>query len=167
MICRLMCPGKLLQSNKIIDSIRSGCIKKILGLLKDMARNDQERYAQFWNAFGKVLKEGVIDMNEYKDDLVSLFRFASTNKDTEQQSISLADYIGRMQQGQKAIYYVIAENYATAKHSPHLEIFREKGIEVLLLTDPIDEWVTAHLSEHEGKPLFSVSKGGIGSRRYC
>ena len=152
---------EILQHNKIIDSIRSGCTKKVLGLLKDMAEKEADKYAEFWKIFGKVLKEGVIDAPDYKDDLSSLFRFASTHEDTEDQKVSLKEYVERMQEGQKAIYYVTADSYATAKNSPHLEIFRKKGIEVLLFTDPIDEWVTSHLTEFDGKPLQSVNKGAL------
>ena len=152
---------EILQHNKVIESIRSGCTKKILGLLKDMAEKEPDKYAEFWKIFGKVLKEGVIDAPDNREDLSSLFRFTSTHEDTEEQKISLKDYVGRMQEGQKAIYYVIADSYATAKNSPHLEIFRKKGIEVLLLSDPIDEWVTTHLTEFEGKPLQSVNKGEL------
>lgn len=152
---------EILQHNKVIDSIRSGCTKKVLSLLKTMSEKDQDKYAEFWKIFGKVLKEGVIDAPDYKDDLSNLFRFASTNEDTEEQKVSLKDYVERMQEGQKAIYYVTADSYATAKNSPHLEIFRKKGIEVLLLTDPIDEWVTTHLTEFDEKPLKSVNKGEL------
>jgi molecular chaperone HtpG len=152
---------EILQHNKVIDSIRSGCTKKVLGLLKTMSEKDTDKYAEFWKVFGKVIKEGVIDAPEYKDDLSNLFRFSSTHEDTEEQNVSLKDYVERMQEGQKAIYFVSAETYATAKNSPHLEIFRKKGIEVLLLTDPIDEWVTTHLTEFDGKPLQSVNKGEL------
>ncbi|MCG8379449.1 MAG: molecular chaperone HtpG [Proteobacteria bacterium] len=152
---------EILQHNKMIDSIRSGCTKKILGLLKDMAEKDQDKYAEFWKIFGKVVKEGVIDALDHKDDLSRLFRFASTHEDTEEQKVSFKDYVERMQEGQKAIYYVTAESYATAKNSPHLEIFKKKNIEVLLLSDPIDEWVATHLTEFDGKPLQSVNKGEL------
>ncbi len=152
---------EILQNNKVIDSIRSGCTKKVLSLLKSVSEKEQDKYAEFWKIFGKVLKEGVIDAPDYKDDLSNLFRFASTHEDTEEQKVSLKDYVERMQEGQKAIYYVTADSYATAKNSPHLEIFRKKGIEVLLLTDPIDEWVTTHLTEFDEKPLQSVNKGEL------
>ena len=152
---------EILQNNKVIDSIRSGCTKKVLSLLKTMSEKDQDKYAEFWKIFGKVLKEGVIDAPDHKDDLSSLFRFSSTHEDTEDQKVSLKNYVERMQEGQKAIYYVTADSYATAKNSPHLEIFRKKGIEVLLLTDPIDEWVTTHLTEFDEKPLQSVNKGEL------
>ncbi len=152
---------EILQHNKVIDSIRSGCTKKVLGLLKTMSEKDQDKYAEFWKIFGKVLKEGVIDAPEHKEDLSGLFRFASTHEDTEEQKISLKDYVERMQERQKAIYFVTADTYAKAKNSPHLEIFKKKGIEVLLFSDPIDEWVTSHLTEFDGKTLQSVNKGAL------
>lgn len=152
---------EILQHNKVIDSIRSGCTKKVLGLLKDLAEKEQEKYAEFWQIFGKVLKEGVVEATDQKAELAALFRFASTHEETDEQRVSFKDYIGRMAKDQKAIYFVTAESCATARHSPHLEIFRKKGIEVLLLSDPIDEWVTGQLSEFEGKPLQSVNKGRL------
>ena len=152
---------EILQHNKVIDSIRSGCTKKVLGLLKDLAEKEQEKYVEFWKTFGKVLKEGVVEATDQKAELAALFRFASTHEETDEQRVSFKDYIGRMAKDQKAIYFVTAESCATARHSPHLEIFRKKGIEVLLLSDPIDEWVTGQLSEFEGKPLQSVNKGRL------
>ena len=152
---------EILQQNKAVDSIRSGCTKKIIGLLKSMTKNDEEKYQKFWKIFGKVLKEGVVDTSDYKDELSELFRFSSTHDDTEDQKVSLKDYVGRMQDGQKSIFYVVADSYMTAKSSPHLEIFKKKGIEVLLLSEPIDEWVTTHLSEFDGKKLQSVNKGEL------
>ena len=152
---------EILQKNKVVDSIRSGCTKKIIGLLKSIAKNDEEKYQKFWKIFGKVLKEGVVDSTDYKDDLSHLFRFSSTHEDTEDQKVSLKDYVDRMPESQKSIYYVIADSYMTAKSSPHLEIFRKKDIEVLLLSEPIDEWVTTHLSEFDSKKLQSVNKGEL------
>ena len=152
---------EVLQHNKTIDAIRAGCTKKILGLLKDMAAREPEKYRQFWKEFGRVLKEGIVDDPEKREELAKLFRFSSTVTDSEEQSVSLDDYVKRMHKDQKAIYYVTADSFATAKNSPHLEIFRHRGIEVLLLSDPIDEWVTTHLHEFSGKPLRSVSKGGF------
>ena len=152
---------EILQKNKVVDSIRSGCTKKIIGLLKSMAKNDEEKYQKFWKIFGKVLKEGVVDSTDYKDDLSHLFRFSSTHEDTEDQKVSLKDYVERMPESQKSIYYVIADSYMTAKSSPHLEIFRKEDIEVLLLSEPIDEWVTTHLSEFDSKKLQSVNKGEL------
>lgn len=154
---------EILQQNRTIDSIRSGVTRKVLDLLGDMARNDPDNYKICWREFGKVLKEGVVDeAQDKKDDLAGLFRFSSTHKESDEQTVSLQDYIGRMKEGQKDIYYLTAENLKTARNSPHLEIFLDKGIEVLLLTDPIDEWVTTHLPEYDGKPLKSVMKGELG-----
>ncbi|TAJ95209.1 MAG: molecular chaperone HtpG [Gammaproteobacteria bacterium] len=152
---------EILQHNKTIESIRSGCTRKVLDLLKSMADEDPEKYAGFWSQFGRVLKEGVVEDSERKEDLARLLRFASTHEETEKQQVSLTAYKERMKEGQKAIYYVTAENYKTARHSPHLEIFRKKGIEVLLLTDSIDEWLTTHLTEFDGQPLQSVAKGEL------
>jgi len=152
---------EILQKNKTIDSIRSGCTKKILDLLKSLAKKDKGKYAKFWQEFGRVLKEGVIEEHDKKEELAKLFRFTSTYNDSDKQSISLEDYVSRMKERQKAVYFVTAENYATAKNSPHLEIFKKKEIEVLLLTDPIDEWVTTYLTEFDGKQLMSVSKGEL------
>ena len=152
---------EILQHNKVIDSIRSGCTKKVLGLLKTMAEKEADKYAEFWKTFGKVLKEGVVEGDEYKEDLSNLFRFSSTHDDSQAQKVSIKDYIERMQEGQKAIYYVSANTHAMAKNSPHLEIFKKKGIEVLLMSDPVDEWVTTHWAELEGKPLQSITKGEL------
>ena len=152
---------EILQHNKVIDSIRSGCTKKVIGLLKTMAEKEADKYAEFWKTFGKVLKEGVVEGDDYKEDLSNLFRFSSTHDDSEDQKVSIKDYIGRMQEGQKAIYYVSANTHAMAKNSPHLEIFKKKGIEVLLMSDPVDEWVTTHWAEVMDKPLQSVTKGEL------
>ena len=152
---------EILQHNKTIESIRAGCTKKILNLLKDMAEKKTEQYRKFWQEFGRVLKEGIIDEPDKREGIAQLFRFSSTHDDREEQIVSLGDYVQRMQNNQKAIYYITAESFATARNSPHLEIFRKKGIEVLLLTDPIDEWVTAHLEKFADKPLQSVTKGDL------
>lgn len=152
---------ELLQRNKTIDAIRSGCVKKVLDLLKRLASKEPEKYQTFWRTFGRVLKEGVIDAPDKRDELAKLFRFKSTREDGEEDTVSLDDYAARMKEGQEAIYYVTADSYATAKNSPHLEIFREKGIEALLLTDPIDEWMVSHLTEYAEKPLQSVTKGEL------
>lgn len=154
---------EILQQNRSIDSIRSGITKKILDLFASLAVNEAEKYKTLWKEFGKVLKEGVIDEQDKdrKQELAGLFRFSSTQDETGDQTVALKDYIARMKDGQQEIFYITAENLATARNSPHLEIFRDKGIEVLLLTDPIDEWLIAHLSEFEGKPLKSVMKGEI------
>ena len=152
---------EILQQSKDIDSIRSGCTRKVLGMLEDLAGNDKEKYAVFWATFGNVLKEGVGEDHANKERIAGLARFASTHSDTPEQSVSLADYISRMKEGQERIYYVTADTFNAAKNSPHLEIFRKKGIEVLLLSDRVDEWVVGHLNEFDGKALQSVAKGGL------
>ncbi len=152
---------EILQQNKTIDSMRAGCTKKVLDLLKKMAQDDVETYTTVWEQFGRVLKEGVIDEPDKREDIAALFRFSSTHTDEAKETISLDDYISRMAEDQKSIYYVTADNFSTAKNSPHLEIFRKKGIEVLLLHDPLDEWVTTHLTEYREKPLQSVTKGEL------
>ncbi len=156
---------EILQESKDIDNIRSGCTRKVLSLLEGMANNDdaaeKEKYAKFWEAFGAVLKEGVGEDHANKEKIAGLIRFASTHNDTPDQTVSLADYIARMKEGQEKIYYVTADTFNAAKNSPHLEIFRKKGIEVLLLSDRVDEWVVGHLTEFDGKQLQSVAKGGL------
>ena len=152
---------EILQESKAIESIKGGCVKKVLGMIEDMAENDAEKFAKFWGEFGKVLKEGVGEDHANKERIAKLLRFASTHNDTPAETVSLADYIGRMKEGQEKIYYVTAETFTAAKNSPHLEIFRKKGLEVLLLSDRVDEWVTSHLTEFDGKQLQSVAKGGL------
>ena len=152
---------EILQHSKDIDAIKAGSVKKVLGLLEELAENQPEKYAEFWNEFGKVLKEGPGEDFANKDKIAGLLRFASTHADSEAQIVALKDYVGRMKDGQKAIYYIAADSFAAAKHSPHLEIFRKKGIEVLLLSDRVDEWLTSNLHEFDGKPLKSVAKGGL------
>ena len=152
---------EILQESKDIEAIRAGCTKKVLGLLEDLAENEPEKYAAFWKEFGRVLKEGVGEDHANREKIAGLLRFASTQADTEEEGVSLAAYIGRMKEGQDKIYYVTAETFLAARHSPHLEIFRKKGIEVLLLSDRVDEWVLGHLHEFDGKPLQSVARGGL------
>jgi len=152
---------EILQKSKDIDSIRGGCVRKVLDLLDDLSKTDAEKYARFWKEFGRVLKEGVVEDHAHRDRLAQLLRFATTRSAGDEQTVSLADYVQRMAEGQKAIYYVTAESLAGARSSPHLEIFRKKNIEVLLLTDRVDEWVVMHLTEFEGKPLSSVAKGSL------
>ncbi len=156
---------EILQESKDIDTIRAGCTKKVLTLLESLANSDEaadkDKYVEFWKAFGKVLKEGVGEDFANKDKIAGLLRFASTKLDTAEEVVSLADYIGRMKEGQDKIYFVTAETFNAAKNSPHLEVFRKKGIEVLLLTDRVDEWVTGNLTEFDGKALVSVAKGGL------
>ncbi len=152
---------EILQQSKDIDGIRSGCTRKVLSMLEDLAENDKEKYAKFWENFGAVLKEGVGEDHANKEKIAGLLRFASTHNDTTEQNVSLADYIGRMKEEQEKIYFVTAETFNAARNSPHLEIFRKKGIEVLLLSDRVDEWVVGHLTEFDGKHLQSVAKGGL------
>lgn len=152
---------EILQSSRDIDAIKAGSVKKVLGLLEDLAENQPEKYVEFWNAFGKVLKEGPGEDFANKERIAALLRFASTHADSDAQVVSLKDYIGRMKEGQTAIYTITADSFAAAKHSPHLEIFRKKGIEVLLLSDRVDEWLMSNLHEFDGKQLKSVAKGGL------
>ena len=152
---------EILQSSRDIDAIKAGSVKKVLGLLEDLAENQPEKYVEFWNAFGRVLKEGPGEDYANRERIAALLRFASTHTDTDAQVVSLKDYIGRMKEGQSAIYYITADSFAAAQHSPHLEIFRKKGIEVLLLSDRVDEWLMSNLTEFDGKPIKSVAKGGL------
>jgi len=152
---------ELLQQNKVIDRIRGASVKKILGKLESMAKDQPEDYAAFWKTFGQVLKEGPIEDFANKERIAKLLRFSSTETTGEDQAVSLEDYVGRMKEGQEKIYYITAESFAAAKNSPHLEVFRKKGIEVLLLSDRIDEWLVAHLTEFDQKPLQSVARGDL------
>ena len=152
---------EILQKNKQIDAIRAGSVKKILDLLRKLAKNDSDKYAKFWGEFGKVMKEGVIDDAKNKDQVAKLLRFATTSTEPDTQSVALEDYVGRMKEGQEKIYYVTADSDATARNSPHLEIFKKKDIEVLLLTEEIDEWFVHHLNDFEGHALHAVSKGEL------
>ncbi len=152
---------EILQQSKDIDTIKGGCVKKVLGMIEDMAENDAEKFAKFWTEFGRVLKEGVGEDHANKDRIAKLLRFASTKADTPDETVSLADYVSCMKEGQDKIYYVTAETFTAAKNSPHLEIFRKKGIEVLLLSERVDEWVVGSLTEFDGKQLQSVAKGGL------
>lgn len=151
---------EILQSNKVIDNIRAGSVKKILGLLEEMAENDADNYQSFWNEFGRVMKEGPGEDFANREQLAKLLRFASTHG-AEEQTVSLKDYVSRMKEGQSKIFYVTADSYGAAKNSPHLEIFRKKDLEVLLLYDRVDEWMVSHLTEFDGKPLQSVAKGEL------
>lgn len=152
---------EILQSNKLVDAIRSAIIKRVLSMLTDLAESDKEKYAVFWKEFGQVLKEGPAEDFANKDTLAKLFRFASTFTQEEKQTVSLDDYLSRMKPGQDKIYYITADTFNAAQHSPHLEIFKEKGIEVLLLHDRVDEWLVAHITEYEKKPLQSVARGDL------
>jgi molecular chaperone HtpG len=152
---------EILQQSRDVDAIRAGCTKRVLGLLEDLAAKDKDKYATFWKEFGRVLKEGVGEDASNKEQIARLLRLASTVEDKETENVSLADYVSRMKEGQDKIYYVTAETFLAAKHSPHLEIFRKKAIEVLLLHDRVDEWLVASLPQFEGKPLASVARGEV------
>jgi molecular chaperone HtpG len=148
---------ELLQGNRTVDKIKAALVKRSLDLLDDLATNQPEKYAEFWKTFGAVLKEGMVEDHANRDRIAKLLRFASSTSEGDTPSVSLADYVARMKPEQKSIYYVTADTLATARNSPHLEGFRAKSIEVLLLTDRIDEWLTSHLTEFDGKPLASVA----------
>ncbi|MBT3564739.1 MAG: molecular chaperone HtpG, partial [Gammaproteobacteria bacterium] len=150
---------EILQKDPAIDSMRSALTKRVLDSLEKLAKNDSEKYQSFWAEFGQVMKEGPAEDQNNKEKVANLLRFATTQGDSEVQDQSLHDYIARMKEGQDKIYYVAADNYSTAKNSPHLEVFKQKDIEVLLLSDRIDEWLMSHLMEHEGKQLQDVTKG--------
>ena len=152
---------EILQHSRDVEAIKAGSVKKVLGLLEDMAENKPEDYAKFYKEFGRVLKEGPGEDFTNKDKIAGLLRFASTKADTEEQNVSLKDYISRMQPEQDVIYYITADSFAAAQHSPHLEIFRKKGIEVLLMSDRVDEWLLGSLTEFEGKKLQSIAKGDL------
>lgn len=152
---------ELLQNSKVIESIRMASVKRVLEMLEKLASDDKEKYAGFWKNFGAVIKEGPGEDFANKELIAKLLRFASTHNESEAQDISLEDYITRMKEGQDKIYYITAETYAAAKNSPHLEIFRKKGIEVLLLSERVDEWLMSHLTEYSGKAFQSVAKGDL------
>ena len=152
---------EILQESRDVKAIRDGSTKRVLSVLEDMAENRPEDYAVFWEQFGQVLKEGTGEDFSNQARVANLLRFASTQNDSSVQDVSFADYVGRMKEGQEKIYYVTAESYAAAANSPHLEVFRKKGIEVLLLSDRVDEWMLSYLRDFDGKQLASVAKGGL------
>ncbi len=152
---------EILQHDKKIDSIRNANTKRVLGLLEKMAEDDGEKYQKFWQEFGKVLKEGPAEDFANKEKIAGLLRFATTKSDGTEQTVSLDEYIGRMQEKQEKIYYITADTYAAANHSPHLEVFKKKDVEVLLLTDRVDEWLVTHLNDYKGKHIQSVAKGQL------
>ena len=152
---------ELLQSNQLIEKMRSGSVKRVLDLLEKLVADEPATYAKFWKEFGAVLKEGPAEDYANKDRIAKLLRFASTHQADDVQNVSLTDYISRLQEGQDKIYYLTADSYLSAKNSPLLEVFRKKGIEVLLLSDRVDEWLMTHLTEFEGKKFQSVSKGKL------
>jgi len=152
---------EILQHNRKIDTIRGANVKRVLGLLEKLAKDEPEKYAEFWKEFGRVMKEGPAEDLSNRERIAALLRFSTTKSEGEEETISLDDYIGRMQEGQEKLYYITAETHAAARNSPHLEIFRKKDIEVLLLSDRVDEWLVSHLTEYQGKPLQSVAKGKL------
>ncbi|CAI2390632.1 molecular chaperone HtpG [Alteromonas macleodii] len=152
---------EILQDNKITQALRQGCTKRVLQMLEKMAKNDNEKYQSFWNEFGNVLKEGPAEDFSNREKIAGLLRFSSTHGESDAQTVSLADYIERMKEGQDKIYYVTADSLQAAKSSPHLEIFRKKGIEVLLMGERIDEWLMSHLTEFNEKQFVSIAKGNL------
>ena len=152
---------EILQQSKDVETIRAASTKRVLGLLDDLAEHHKEKYATFWKEFGRAFKEGAVQLADNQERVAKLLRFASTHVDAEEQTVSLSDYVGRMKDGQGAIYYITADGYPAAKNSPHLEIFRKTSVEVLLMYDRIDEWVASALTEFAGKPLQSVSRGDL------
>jgi molecular chaperone HtpG len=156
---------EILQESRDVKVIREGSTKRVLGMLEEMANAEEQegkdKYATFWKEFGQVLKEGIGEDATNKDRIAKLLRFASTQNESSEQTVSFADYVSRMKEGQEKIYYVTADSYTAAKNSPHLEIFRKKGVEVLLLTDRVDEWMLSFLNDFDGKELVSVAKGGL------
>jgi molecular chaperone HtpG len=152
---------EILQGSKVIDSIRTGSVKKVLGMLEKVAKNDPEKYQKLWTEFGKALKEGPAEDATNREKIAKLLRFATTHNDSDDQTTSFDDYISRMKEGQDKIYFIAADSHSAAKNSPHLEIFKKKGIEVILLSDRVDEWLTSHLMEFDGKKLQSVAKGEL------
>lgn len=157
---------ELLQSNRTIDTMRKASTKKILGLLKKLANSDKEKYQQFWNEFGNALKEGPGEDMDNKEAIANLLRFNTTAGDSDVQDVSLQDYVSRMREDQEKIYYITADSYAAAKNSPHLEVFKKKDIEVILLHDRVDEWLVSHLNEFDGKSLQSVAKGELDLSKF-
>ncbi len=152
---------EILQDNKQVESIRAACTKRVLSLLDKMSVNDAETYQKFWDEFGAVMKEGPVEDTANRERITKLLRFASTHTDSEKQTVSLADYVSRMQKDQDKIYYITADSFNAAKASPHLEIFRKNNIEVLLLSDRVDEWLVGYLSDFEDKKLQSITKGKL------
>ena len=152
---------EILQESKDIDAIRSGNIRRALQMLEDLAENQKDKYASFWKEFGRVMKEGVGEDQTNRERISKLLRFSTTHTDTEEQTVSLADYLSRLKPGQDKIYFVTADTFLAAKNSPHLEALRKRGVEALLLCDKVDEWVVSHLTEFEGKQLVSAAKGSL------
>ncbi|MBV7261809.1 molecular chaperone HtpG [Photobacterium sp. WH24] len=155
---------EILQDNKVTQALRKACTKRALSMLEKLAKKDE--YASFWQEFGQVLKEGVAEDFANREKIAGLLRFSSTHNDTSEQSVSLADYVSRMKEGQEKIYYITADSFKAAKNSPHLEQFRAKGLEVVLMYDRIDEWLMGHLPEFDGKPFQSITKAGLDLSKF-
>ena len=152
---------EILQESRDVRAIREGCTKKVLSMLEELAQNQADKYVEFWKNFGQVFKEGIGEDGANRERIAKLARFASTGNDNADETASLPAYVERMKEGQKAIYYVTGDSFAAASHSPHLEIFRKKGVEVLVMSDRVDEWMLSFLNEFDGKPLQSIAKGGL------
>lgn len=152
---------EILQNNHIIESIKNASVKKVLGLLEQLAKNDAEKYQSFWDEFGNVIKEGPAEDQANKDKIAGLLRFSTTHDDSEKQTVSFSDYVSRMKEDQDKIYYLTADSFIAAKHSPHLEVFRKNDIEVVLLSDKVDEWLVSHLNEFDGTSLVSITQGDL------
>jgi molecular chaperone HtpG len=152
---------EILQQSRDVEAIRTASVKRVLSMLEDLAKNQPEKYDTFWKTFGRVLKEGAAEDSANRERLARLLRFASTHEGTDEQKVSLADYVSRMKENQEAIYFITADSFAAARNSPHLEVFRKLGVEVLLMSDRIDEWVVSTITEFEKKPLHSVAKGDL------
>ena len=152
---------EILQHSRDVEAMKTASVKRVLGLLEDLAKNEPSQYETFWKEFGRVLKEGVGEDLANKERIGGLLRFATTHHDNNSQTVSLAEYVDRMKDGQDSIFYITADSFSAAQHSPHLEIFRKKNVEVLLLHDRVDEWLVAHLNEFNGKTLQSVTKGDL------
>jgi molecular chaperone HtpG len=152
---------EILQESRDVETIRAGCTKKVLGMLEDLAANEPEKFATFWKEFGRVFKEGIAEDRANRERIAKLCRFASTKNEGTAQDVSLADYVSRMKHGQEKIFYVTGDSFPAARNSPHLEVFLKKGIEVILLTEPVDEWWLGSLEEFEVKKLSSVAKGDL------
>ena len=152
---------EILQESKDVDAIKSGCVKKVLSLIEDLAENQKDKFTTFWSAFGRVFKEGLGEDFANRERLLKLIRAASTHSGDDAQNVSLAEYVSRMKHGQEKIYYVTGDSFAAASNSPHLEVFRKKGIEVLMFTEPVDEWWLGQVEEFDGKKLQSVAKGDL------
>jgi molecular chaperone HtpG len=152
---------EILQQSRDVETIRNASVKRVLALLDDLAEHHPDKYKTFWKEFGRAFKEGLAEDTPNKDRIAKLLRFASTSQDSDEQTVSLADYVGRMKEGQDAIYYITADSWAAARNSPHLEVLRKMGVEVLLMYDRVDEWVMAVLTEFDKKPLRSVARGDL------